>query len=219
MSRQAKIIAAAFVALLLLVGAGFYYVYFYQPGGSAPEAQTALSAPAAPAAPRPQAGPAGKLPDPIILVVDRAGVRRFSKVGQDIGRQLQVMADQARRDLEAQQAQLQKDAAQFQQASPGLTPEQRASRTGELDKRQAALQAAAQRKEAQLAATGQAAFAAVDKVMAPLLQDMVKARGANLVLDRVALPYVVPGMDITADIVAQLDAKMATYKVTLAPAQ
>lgn len=221
MSRQTQILAAVFVVLLLLTGAGFYYVYFYQPAGSAPPAQTASSAPATPAtapqAPRPQA--AGKLPDPIILVIDRAGIRRFSKVGQDISRQMQALADQARRDLGAQQQQLQKDAASFQQASAGLTPEQRASRAADLDKRQAALQAAAQRKEAQLTATTQDAFTAVDKVMAPLVQGLIKTRGANLVLDRAAMPFVEASLDITPDVISQLDTKMSSYKVTLAAAQ
>jgi Skp family chaperone for outer membrane proteins len=129
------------------------------------------------------------------------------------------LADQARRELSAQQQQFSKDVPQFQAASAGLTAQQRDTRAADLDKRQAALQASAQRREAQLGATTQDAFAAVDKVMAPILQETVKAHHGNMVLDRASLPYAQPSMDITPEVIAQLDAKMPSYKVTLAPAK
>lgn len=216
MSRKTLFIAVAALALVLLAGGGAYYVLVMRPaGGSAPAAPGIATIDASGAA-APQPAPAGKLPDPVFLVLDRAAVRRFSKVGQDISRQVQALADQARRDLSVQQAQLENDIKAYQAASATLTPEQRTSRADALQKRQVALQAAAQRKDAQLTATAQEAYVAVDKVMAPVMEQVVKARGGNLVLDRTALPYAQPSMDITPEVIAQLDAKMPSHKVVLA---
>src|SRR3982750_377017 len=54
-------------------------------------------------------------PQPKIVVLDRAAILQFSKVGQDIARQMQAYANQAKADLQGQGRSLQAEYRALQQ--------------------------------------------------------------------------------------------------------
>ena len=59
----------------------------------------------------------------------------------------------------------------------------------------------------------------MEQALGPILQEVVKERGANLVLDKQAVVFANNGaFDITREVIAKLDQKMPTYKVSLASA-
>src|SRR5258708_31094958 len=101
----------------------------------------ALSAVAAPAMADP--------PQPKIVVLDRAAILQFSKVGQDIARQMQAYANQAKADLTAQGRALQNEGHTLQQQVAILAPDLKQKRLDAFRVKEQALQSAAQRKDEQ----------------------------------------------------------------------
>ena len=85
-----------------------------------------------------------------------------------------------------------------------------------FEARQASLQGAAQKKDDQIRGGLLAARGAVEKVLGPLLEEIVHEHGANMVLDKQAVVYASnPAFDITGEAIDKLNAKMATYHVTM----
>jgi Skp family chaperone for outer membrane proteins len=166
---------------------------------------TALSAPAS-------ADP----PPPKIVVIDRAAIMQFSKVGQDIAKQMQTYANQAKKDLSAQGASLQAEERTLQQQVAILAPDVKQKRIDAFRAKEQALQGAAQRKDEQLKAAFAQARAAMEEALGPILQQLVKERGANLVLDKQAVVFAnANGFDLTGDAINRLNQKLPAFKINL----
>jgi outer membrane protein len=171
---------------------------------------TSLPALAAPPAPPPQ------LPAPKILVINRSAILQFSKVGQDIARQVQGDANQAKADMAAQGRALEAEGQALQQQVAILAPDAKQKKIAAFQAKEAALQGAAQRKEAQIQGGLEKAQQAVEVVLGPILQGLMQQRGANMILDKNAVVFANnSAFDITPQAIDQLNQKMSTYKVTL----
>ena len=174
---------------------------------------TALPALAAPPAPPPPA----QLPAPKILVINRSQILQMSKVGQDIGRQVQALANQAKADMAAQSRALQAEGAALQQQVAILAPDAKQKKIEAFQAKEQALQGQAQRKEAQIQGGLDAAQRQVAGVLEPILAGLMQQRGANLILDKTAVVFANnSAFDITQAAIDQLNAKMSSVKVTLA---
>jgi outer membrane protein len=155
-------------------------------------------------------------PQPKIVVIDRAAIMQFSKVGQDIARQMQTYANQAKADLQAQGRALQNEGRTLQQQVAILAPDVKQKRLDAFRAREQALPGAAQRKDDQLKAGFAQARQAMEQNLGPILQQLVKERGANLVLDKQAVVFAnAAGFDITGDAINRLNQKMPGFKVNL----
>ena len=89
---------------------------------------------------------AGQPPAPKIVVLDKLAIMQYSKVGQDIARQVKAYADQAKRDLQAQGQALQNEGRTLQQQVAILAPDVKAKKVEAFQAREQSLQGAAQRK-------------------------------------------------------------------------
>ena len=89
-------------------------------------------------------------PQPKIVVIDRAAIMQFSKAGQDVARQVQAYANQAKTDLAGQGRALQAEGQHAAAAGrdPGARCEAEAHRR--LPGQEQALQGAAQKKDEQI---------------------------------------------------------------------
>jgi len=155
-------------------------------------------------------------PQPKIVVIDRAAIMQFSKVGQDIAKQMQTYANQAKNDLSAQGKALQAEGRNLQQQVAILAPDVKQKRLDAFRAKEEALQGVAARKDEQLkAAFGQARLA-MEQALGPILQQLVKERGANLVLDKQAVVFANDSkFDLTQDAINRLNQKLPTFKVNL----
>lgn len=172
----------------------------------------ALPALAAPAAPPPPA-----LPAPKILVINRGQILQFSKVGQDIGRQVQAMANQAKADMAAQSRALQAEGQALQQQIAILAPDAKQKKIDAFQAKEQALQLAAQRKEAEIQGGVDVAQRTVAAALEPILNGLMQQRGANLILDKSAVVFAnSSAFDVTQAAIDQLNQKMSSIKVTLA---
>lgn len=155
-------------------------------------------------------------PQPKIVVIDRGAIMQFSKVGQDIARQMQAYANQAKAELQGQGKALQAEERSLQQQVAILAPDVKAKRVAAFQAKAASLQGAAQRKDEQLKAGFAQARQAMEQQLGPILQQLVKERGANLVLDKQAVVFATAGgFDITAEAVNRLNQKLPAFKVNL----
>lgn len=159
---------------------------------------------------------AAPAPAPKLVVIDKTAIMQFSKVGQDIARQMQTLANQAKNDLTAQGRALQTEGRALQQQVAILSPDLKAKRMAAFEAKQKSLQGAAQKKDEQLKAGFYQARQAMEQALGPIVQEVVKQRGANIVVDKQAVVFATANsFDITQDVIAQLDAKMPTYKINL----
>ncbi len=155
-------------------------------------------------------------PQAKIVVLDRAAILQFSKVGQDIARQMQTYANQAKNDLQAQGRALEKEGQQLQQQVAILAPDVKQKRLEAFQNKQRSLQSVAQRKDEQLKAGFAQARATMEQTLGPILQQLVKERGANLVLDKQAVVFAnASGFDITGEAINRLNQKLPSIKVDM----
>jgi Skp family chaperone for outer membrane proteins len=209
-----KYLAGGIVVLVIVLAALGYY--FWGPAGDHTAVQVAR--PATQSAPQ----SSGPLPEEKIVVIDRGIILQRSKVGQDVTRQVQAFADQARKNLAAQRQELEDENAALQKQAAGLAPDARQKRIAALDAKQHAFQEAVQREDARIQEALQQANMAVAKAMAPILEQVVKEHHANLVLDkRAVIASSEAAFDITNEIISRLDDKLTslTVKLPSSPAQ
>jgi outer membrane protein len=155
-------------------------------------------------------------PQPKIVVIDRAAIMQFSKVGQDIARQIQGAANQAKADLQGQGKSLQAEGRALQQQVAILAPDVKAKRLAAFQAKEQSLQGAAQRKDEQLKAAFAQGRAAMETALGPILQQLVKERGANLVLDKHAVVFATAsGFDVTGDAINRLNQKLPAFKINM----
>ena len=214
MSRQNIIIAAVASVVVIALGIGAYFLWGRDGGQTAGSSDSGVATiDGSGGAP---SGPPGALPDPIILVMDRSAILTQSKAGQDINRQMQTFTNQARDRLAGTQRSLQNDVDALQRAGETIPAAERNKRIQALQAREQSYNAASAKEEERLRTAISGAHAEISKVMGPIMAAIVERHGANMVLDKGAVPVIHgEGFDITAEVVKELDAKMPTYQVTL----
>jgi outer membrane protein len=156
---------------------------------------------------------------PRILLIDRQAILRLSKVGQDVAKQVQTYADQAKADIAGQQKGLQAEAQQLQQQVAILAPDARQKKVQAFEAKQQGMQAAAQKREAEIQGGFMKAQQTIAQTLEPILQSIMQQRGANIILDKNALVYASPdavkAFDITQPAIDQLNQKLPALKVAL----
>jgi outer membrane protein len=172
-----------------------------------------VAAPAQAAGPQPQGTPAPK-----ILVIDRTVILRASKAGQDVVRQVNAYTEQLEKDFKGQGTALRQQYQQLQQQMAILSADVKARKVKDFESKKAALQAQAQKRQSLIQGGFFKARQQMEQALGPILQAIMKERGANLLLDRSA---VVLGTDSSVDItgaaVQRLNQKLPTIKVELVP--
>jgi Skp family chaperone for outer membrane proteins len=159
---------------------------------------------------------ASGVPEPKILVIDRSGVLRGSKVGQDIAHQVQGYTQSAEAELRGEAQGLQKEKAALEQQIAILAPDVKNQKIRAFTAKQAAFQAKVQTRQQQIQYGVYLARQQIDKALGPIIQGIMQERGANLLLDRAAIIYGTNGsFDITQTAIQRLDQKLPTVKVQL----
>jgi len=160
---------------------------------------------------------------PKILIIDRQAILRFSKVGQDVARQIEAMGNQAKGEIAGQQKALQAEATQLQQQIAILAADAKAQKIKAFESKQAGMQAAAQRKEQAIQGGFMIAQQTIAKTLEPILQNLMQQRGANMIIDKNAVVYAsqdaARAFDITQPAIEQLNQKLPSLKVSQAMPQ
>ena len=154
-------------------------------------------------------------PQPKIVVLDRRAIMSFTKAGQDVAKQMQAYSNQAKNDLAARGKALQNERNTLQQQVAILAPDLKAKKLNDFNAREQAFQNEVQRKDEQMRVAFAQAQQLMEQKLGPILQQVVKQRGANLVIDKQAVVFApqAQGFDITGDCIKLLDQQMPSLKV------
>jgi outer membrane protein len=154
-------------------------------------------------------------PQPKIVVLDRRAIMSFTKAGQDIAKQMQAYSNQAKNELAARGKALQNEGRNLQQQVAILAPDLKQKKLAEFQAREQALQSEVQKKDEQMRIAYAQAQQTMESKLGPILQQIVKERGANLVLDKQAIVFApqAGGFDITGDCIKRLDQQMPALKL------
>lgn len=161
--------------------------------------------------------PAPGIPQPKILVIDRAAILRGSLVGQSIVKQVQGFTTQAENDLKGQGAALRAQGQALQQQIAILAPDVKARKIKDFEAQQQALQAKAQQKQSLIQGGFFQARQQVEQALGPILQGIMAERGANMLIDRNAVVMSTVDIDVTQTAIQRLNQKLPNVKVNLVP--
>ena len=153
---------------------------------------------------------------PKILLVDRQAILRFSRVGQDIVRQVNAMTVSAETQFKAEKDSLQKEEQTLAQQGAILAPDVRAQKQRAFEAKVAAFQKKVQDRQSMIQGGVMNARKQVESALGPILQGILAERGANLLLDRQDVVLATTDIDVTKLTVQRLDQKLPSVKVQLA---
>lgn len=181
----------------------------------------ALGLIAAPSVAHAQAGSAP------FVVLNTDALLNESAAGRSLSSQLQQLEQQMVQELVSEEQAIQQEARRLAEAAQALTREQllsNATLTGQIaanDRRAEALRQRAEANRRDYGYTRAMAVQSLNEQLAPIVNEVMAARGASAVIDRSAVVAVSPSIDVTADVIARLDQRVPSVRVTrqTAPAQ
>ena len=151
---------------------------------------------------------------PVILVINTEMVIAQSKAGKTIPDQAEAVRVSVAKELEGEAAKLKKDIENFQKNASLMSDEVRQKTEQELAVRQQyGLPQRAQIAEQAFRIAVQNAGSTIMAESRPILEKIVKDRGATVLLDRSAVMYAAVETDITQEVISQLDKKLQKVEV------
>lgn len=159
--------------------------------------------------------PPGGAPTARILMLDMRRIMGLSKVGQDIQRQVEALKQQATRDLNGEGAALKSEEVQLQQQAAILAPDVKTRRIRDFQAKATAFQQKIQRRGGLIQGGVLKAQQQIEQALGPILQGIMKERGATILLDRSSILLAPNSIDVTQLVIQRLDMKMPTVKVEL----
>ena len=179
-----------------------------------PAAQPAPAPAAAPAAPR---QPAGPLPAPIIAVVDVDKIRESAVAAKSVRDQLTKQQSAYQDEIAKQENDLRNTEQELNKQRTVLSPEAFAQRRQQFEQRVAEFQRSVQARRKQLDDAYKNSMVQVNKVVVDVIQEVAAQRGATLMLPRSQIILSAPAMEVTDEVLSQVNRKLPTVKVTLPP--
>ena len=155
-------------------------------------------------------------PAPRIIVIDRNVILRLSSAGQAMMGSVGTLSEQADTEFQSQAEQLQQEAQELQQQLAILAPDARQQRQEEFFVKQQDLQIRVQQRQQRIQGGLAIAGQQLDQALQPILQDIMRERGANIVLDRSSVIFSAIDIDVTATAIERLDEALPTLTVQLA---
>ncbi len=159
--------------------------------------------------------PPGGAPTARILMIDMRRVMAGSKVGQDIQRQVEALKAQAQTELKGEESSLRSEETQLQQQAAILAPDVKARRIKDFQAKAQAFQLKVQQRGGLIQGGVIKAQQQIEQALGPILQGIMKERGATVLLDRSSILLAPNSIDVTSLVVQRLDMRMPTVKVEL----
>lgn len=155
-----------------------------------------------------------------VVALDRTRLVAQSAAGKSIQTQLQTIAKSVDAELEPEAKGLEAELVAIQALGKGLSVEQLKGRTDiktrveSLNKRKNAFDQKRQKRTQEVIATQNKADEDFEKAAQPILSQIIKDRGAQLVVDLREVVFVDPKIDITQDAITKMDAAVKNIPVS-----
>lgn len=154
-------------------------------------------------------------PAPVIIIVDIAQILRDSKAAKDIQGQLDKETANYSKIVAQQENNLQQMRDELERQRTLLAPEAFSGKTREYQQRFETLDRNVQSKRQALQQSLNDAMTKVQNTTLEIIQDVAKERNANLVLTKAAVIFEDGSLDVTAEVMSRLDAKLPAVTVDL----
>ena len=150
-------------------------------------------------------------PIPSMCIFSNQTAIAQSAVGKYVVSRLQQIQAQVQAEVQGEDAQLQTDAKAYGAQRAALSTDVQQQRERALNERAQALQQKAQLRGKELEATQQKALSRIVSEYNPIVVNVMHARNCGVVMDGQATLAFNPAMDLTPDVVRQLDAKITQF--------
>ena len=154
-----------------------------------------------------------------VLIMNEERIVAESQVGQHIATRMQAIRAEMDAELQALLTPIQEESDRLNAETASLTPEEIQARP-DLMQRIQTLNAQAQQAEAlrqrlaqELQATQRQAMRPVLEALQAVLQEVVSERGAQILIDRSAVVYADPAIDVSDSVIERLNQRLPTTAV------
>lgn len=154
-----------------------------------------------------------------VLIMNEERIVAESQVGQHIATRMQAIRAEMDAELQALLTPIQEESDRLNAETASLTPEAIQARP-DLMQRIQTLNAQAQQAEAlrqrlaqELQATQRQAMRPVLEALQAVLQEVVGERGAQILIDRSAVVYADPSIDVSDSVIERLNQRLPTTAV------
>ena len=142
-----------------------------------------------------------------VVSQSKSGVS-LRKQSEGLNKEVIELRDEVSNDLQAKGKKLEEDKTLL---APEVFQERLNSLQTEAESKQQELQTKVQKIQEAI----QRASASIDSVMSPILTEIVNEKGAKILLDRQAILFGDPKLDISAEVVKRLNKRLPDIKVTI----
>jgi Skp family chaperone for outer membrane proteins len=154
---------------------------------------------------------------PVIVIVNTEQIFAQSKVGQSVRGQLQALAAKIQSDGKKGEAAIQAEAKKLGEQRALLSEADFQKKVQALEQKQGEFQQTMRRRGQELQLGSNKARAEIEQAIRPIFADVMKKNGANILLDQSVVLAGGVDLDVTAEVLKQLDAKLTTLTVKPVP--
>ncbi len=158
---------------------------------------------------------AGGAAQPRVIVIDRTLIMQTSAAGKEMVAQTQALSRAAETQFRNEETALATEANQLQQQMAILAADARAQKEKDFTTKQQAFQNRVAERQAEIQAGFNKAAGQLEVALGPILQAIMRERGANMVLDRSAVILAAIDVDVTTVAVQRLNQALPHVRVEL----
>lgn len=158
---------------------------------------------------------AQEIPAAKIIVVDTRLISTNSAVAQDMNRQITQIQNDLAAEIEAQNAALRTESQEIEQQRPLQPPEVFEQRSEEFRLKVSQHQQDLQQKQLILERVLIEANDEVQRILKPILQNVLQQTGATMMVEKANVMEQIPGLDVTTSVIEQLDLALPALKIEL----
>ena len=153
------------------------------------------------------------MPKAVVAVLDYAQILKTSDAAKDIRRQVQVYRDGFRDAIQDEERRLRQVEAELKRQRSALSPEEFEKQRQEFKGQVIAAQRRAQGFKQQLDRALKSAMNEVQQAVIPIVKKLTEKRGYTIVVDKSQVLFADRALDITNDVIVQLNQTMSTVTV------
>lgn len=150
---------------------------------------------------------------PNVCMLSREAVIANTKVGVFAANRVKQLADQAQAEIEADKRPVDVEAQAFRANAAKMTPEQREAQQRAINAKYAPIQAKAELRQREIDRTRAKAIDAIGVQVQPAINAAYTAKNCGLLIDRNSVLGGNMANDLTAAVVAAVDAKIQTMDI------
>ena len=158
------------------------------------------------------------LPPAVVAVIDTQKIRTDSLAGRDFSRQVEVIQAEFQTDYNKISEELKKEEAELQNKRALMTPDAFEAARKQFAAKYQDAQQNLQEKQRNINLAISKANNELSRTLGPIFKRILDKRGANLLVERGQVVQAGPELDITSDVVVELDKVLPTLEVKVVDA-